>query len=333
MAVKAVVLAGGEGTRLRPLTFSTPKQMLPVAGRPVIERVVEELARHGVEEVVLSLGYRPDAFIAAYPGGRCAGVALRYAVEDSPLDTAGAIAFAARDAAVGNETFIAMNADVLAEIDLTGLVEFHRGRGAEATIALTPVDDPSLFGVVVADARGKVESFVEKPAPGDAPSNLINAGVYVLEPTFLSRVSAGWRVSVEREVFPLLAKGGSLFALGSKALWTDMGTPARYLEANLAWARREGALARRGARTHPEAEVVDCVLHPDVTIEKGAIVREAVVLEGGHVQAGALVNRSVLGRNVIVGQNAVVDKLSVLGDGWVVAAGDVLDGAKLPASV
>jgi mannose-1-phosphate guanylyltransferase len=331
--MKAVVLAGGVGTRLRPLTLSTPKQMLPVAGRPVIERVVEELARHGVDEVVLSLGYRPDAFIAAYPKGRCAGVVLRYAVEESPLDTAGAIAFAAREAGVGNETFIAMNADVLAEIDLTRLVEFHRARGAEATIALTPVDDPSLFGVVVADARGKVGSFVEKPAAGEAPSNMINAGIYVLETKFLSRVPAGRRVSVEREVFPFLATGGSLFALGSEALWTDMGTPAKYLEANLAWARREGALARRGARAHPEAEVVDCVLHPDVRIEKGAIVREAVVLEGGHVRAGALVNRSVLGRNVIVGQNAVVDQLSVLGDGWVVAPGDILEGARLPASV
>lgn len=330
--MKAVVLAGGEGTRLRPLTFSTPKQMLPVAGRPVIERVVEELARHGVDEVVLSLGYRPDAFIAAYPDGRCAGTALTYAVEDNPLDTAGAIGFAARYGGVGEDTFIAMNADVLAEIDVTALVEFHRSRGAQATIALTPVEDPSLFGVVVVDVTGKVESFIEKPGAQEAPTNLINAGMYVLEPSFLRLIPEGRRVSVEREVFPALVQRGELYALGSDALWTDMGTPAKYLEANLAWAKREGAISGRGAGAHPEAEVVDSVVHRDVTIEKGAIVREAVVLEGGHVQAGAFVNRSVLGRNVVVGPGAVVDALSVLGDGWVVAAGAVLDGARLPAS-
>jgi mannose-1-phosphate guanylyltransferase len=328
-----VVLAGGEGTRLRPLTFSTPKQMLPVAGRPVIERVVEELARHGVDEVVLSLGYRPDAFIAAYPEGRCAGVALTYAVEASPLDTGGAIAFAARQAGVGDETFIAMNADVLAEIDVTSLIEFHRDRGAEATIALTPVDDPSLFGVVAVDANGLVGAFIEKPSAQEAPSNMINAGIYVLEPSFLARIPEGRRTSVERQVFPAVAREGALFALGSDALWTDMGTPGKYLEANLAWARREGAFGGTNAATHPEAEVVNSVLHPDVRVEKGAIVREAVVLEGGRVQAGAFVNRSVLGRNVVVGRGAIVDALSVLGDGWVVAEGAVLDGARLPESV
>jgi mannose-1-phosphate guanylyltransferase len=333
VVVKAVVLAGGEGTRLRPLTFFTPKQMLPVAGRPVIERVVEELSRHGVDEVVLSLGYRPDAFIAAYPDGNCAGVTLRYAVEDSPLDTAGAIAFAARTAGAGDETFIAMNADVLSEIDITALVEFHRRSGGEAAIALTPVEDPSFFGVVPVDERGKVEAFIEKPPPHTAPTNMINAGVYVLEPSFLERVPAGRRVSVEREVFPALAGEGALYALGSDALWTDMGTPWKYLEANLAWARREHESVAPSPGADPEADVFDSVLHRGVTVEKGARVHETVMLEGGHVGAGAVVKQSILGRNVVVGPGAVVGSLSVLGDGWVVAAGDVLNGARLPASV
>jgi mannose-1-phosphate guanylyltransferase len=305
--------------------------MLPIAGRPVIERVVEELARHGVDEVVLSLGYRPDAFIAAYPDGRCAGVALRYAVEETPLDTAGAIAFAAREGGVGDETFITMNADVLTEIDVTALVEFHRARGAEATIALTPVEDPSSFGVVPVDATGKVKAFIEKPPARLAPTNMINAGVYVLEPSFLGRVPPGRRVSVEREVFPVLAEQGVLYALGSEALWTDMGTPAKYLEANLAWARREGAIVGSSPGAHSGAEVVDSVLHPDVRVEKGAVVHEAVLFEGTHVHAGACVHRSVLGRNVVIGPGACVDSLCVLGDGWVVAAGAVLKGARLPA--
>jgi mannose-1-phosphate guanylyltransferase len=155
-----------------------------------------------------------------------------------------------------------------------------------------------------------------------------------LEPSFLGRVPAGQRTSVEREVFPVLADEGVLYALGSQALWTDMGTPVKYIEANLAWARREGGLAGRtsGANSpHAGADVVDSVVHPDVTLEKGAVVHEAVLFEGAHVQADARVHRSVLGRNVVVGPGAVVDDLSVLGDGWVVAAGDVLTGARLPA--
>ncbi len=354
--MKAVVLVGGEGTRLRPLTLSTPKTLLPVAGRPVIERVVDHLAEHGVDEVVLSLGYKPDALLAAYPDGRCGPVKLRYAIESTPLDTAGAIAFAAREGGVGDETFIVVNGDVLTEIDVSALLEFHRRRDGMASIALTPVEDPSRFGVVAVDARGRVEAFVEKPPAGQAPSNMINAGIYVLEPAFLDRVPEGRRVSVEREVLPALVEAGQLYALGSDALWTDMGTPEKYLEANLAWALRErcltgapyalgpeglAAVAGRAAGgrpydgvsgAHPDATISNSFLHPDVRVEEGAHVRDAVVLEGGHVRAGATVRRSVLGPNVVVGLGAVVDELCVLGDGWEVAAGAVLSGARLPAA-
>jgi len=330
--VKAVVLVGGEGTRLRPLTLSTPKQMLPVAGRTVIERVVEHLARHGVDEVVLSLGYKPDAFLEAFPDGRCAGVKLRYAVESSPLDTAGAIRFAAEQGGLGSETFVVVNGDVLTDIDISGLAMFHRERAAEATIALTPVEDPSRFGVVPVDANGKVQAFIEKPPASQAPTNMINAGIYVLEPSFLERVPPGRKVSVEREVFPAVVEDGRLYALGSDALWTDMGTPEKYLEANLAWARREGAMSERPEGAHPSAVVADSVVYPDARIEKGARVHEAVVLEGACVRSGATVRRSVLGRNVKVGLGAVVDALCVLGDGWEVAAGEMLSGARLPVA-
>ncbi|HUB70341.1 MAG TPA: NDP-sugar synthase [Acidimicrobiales bacterium] len=334
--MRAVVLVGGEGTRLRPLTYSTPKQMLPVAGRPVIERVLEHLAGHGVDEVVLSLGYRPNAFLAAYPDGRCGPVKLHYAVESSPLDTGGAIAFAAREAGIGDETFVVVNGDVLTEIDLSALVEFHRSRGAEGTVALTPVEDPSRFGVVPVDDTGLVEAFIEKPPADEAPTNMINAGIYVLEPSFLERVPGGRRVSVERELFPAMVREGSLYALCSDALWTDMGTPDKYLEANLAWAQREshflGTSLATGGSAHPGATVANSVVHEGVVIEDGAQVREAVVLEGGRVEAGAVVQRSVLGRNVVIGLGAVVSDLSVLGDGWIVAAGDVLSGARLPAA-
>ena len=182
-----MVLVGGEGTRLRPLTLTTPKQMLPVGGRPMIERVLGHLAGHGIDEAVLSLGYRPDAFIDAYPDGKCAGVKLIYAVEESPLDTAGAIRYAASQAGTA-ETFVVVNGDVLTGLDVAGLVRFHHEHPAEATIALTPVPNPSAFGVVPTDDDGRVLAFIEKPAPGQAPTNLINAGTYVLEPSVLDRI-------------------------------------------------------------------------------------------------------------------------------------------------
>jgi len=160
----AVVLVGGEGTRLRPLTYEIPKQMLPVVGRPMIAHVVEWLGHHGVDRVVLSLGYRADAFVQAFPTNRLAGVALEYAVETEPLDTAGAIRFAAQGAGV-SDTFLVLNGDVLTEFDASRLVEFHRSRSADATIALTPVPDPSSFGVVPTDASGLVTAFIEKPRP------------------------------------------------------------------------------------------------------------------------------------------------------------------------
>jgi mannose-1-phosphate guanylyltransferase len=160
----AVLLVGGFGTRLRPLTLDTPKQMLPVAGPSMLERVLSHLAGHGITRAVLALGYRADGFTAAYPDGRCAGVELIYAVEPEPLDTAGAIGFAAAEAGV-DDTFLALNADVLNDLDVTELIEFHRARGAEGTIHLTPVDDPSRYGVVPIDADGRVEAFIEKPPP------------------------------------------------------------------------------------------------------------------------------------------------------------------------
>jgi len=332
--MRAVVLVGGEGTRLRPLTYYTPKQMLPVAGRPVIERVVEHLAGHGIDEVVLSLGYRPDAFLAAYPDGKCGSVALRYAVEPSPLDTAGAIAFAAEAAGMAGETFVVVNGDVLTDIDVTELVEFHRSSGAEGTIALTPVEDPSRFGVVPVDGSGRVEAFIEKPAPGEAPTNMVNAGIYVLGPSFLDRVPAGRRVSVEREIFPLLVSEGSLYALGSPALWTDMGTPEKYLEANLAWALREmgTAAAASSVGAFPGEMVANSVVHGDVVIEDGARVEGAVILGGARVGARAVVRHSIVGPRAVVGDGASVGSLSVLGDGWVVEPGDTLEGARLPVA-
>jgi mannose-1-phosphate guanylyltransferase len=325
-------LVGGEGTRLGPLTFTTPKQMLPVAGRSMIERVVAHLARHGIDEVVLSLGYRPDAFLAAYPDGRCAGVRLVYAVEPEPLDTAGAVAFAARHAGIA-ERFVVVNGDVLTDMDLSALMAFHRERHAVATISLTPVDDPSRYGVVTTDEGGRVLAFVEKPPPGEVPSNLINAGTYVLEAAALDRIPTGRRVSIERETFPALVADGSLFALASDAPWVDAGTPATYLEVNLAIARREQTEIDPTASVDPAAKVGRAVIGPGAVVEAGAVVDGSLVQAGARIGRHAVVRDSIVGPNVLIGEGATVEGLTVLGDGAAVEPGARLHGARVPELV
>jgi mannose-1-phosphate guanylyltransferase len=358
--VRAVVLAGGEGTRLRPLTFDTPKPLLPVAGRSMIERVLDHLAAHGVSDAVLSLGYRPDAFYEAFPDGIAGGVRLSYAVEPSPLDTAGAVRFAALTAGI-DEPFVVVNVDVLTDLDVSALIGFHRERRAHATVALTPVEEPSSYGVVVADGHGAVSAFVEKPPPGTAPTNLINAGTYVLEPSVLERIATGRRVSIERETFPGLAAEGKLFARASDAYWVDTGTPADLLRAgrDLLDGRRPGhplpgsRLLAPGVyaigepachgRLEPPSLVGDRAvvdrgaLVSASVVSEGAVVEEAarvvgsLVLPGARVRHGAQVHHSIIGWGSTVGEEAVIEGASVIGRGVEIEPRARLGGARLPA--
>lgn len=332
--MRAVVLVGGFGTRLRPLTNARPKQMLPVVNRPMIEHVVGHLARHGVDDVVFSLGYLPDAFIEAYPDGTCEGVPVHYVVEPEPLDTAGAIRFAARDAGIA-ERFLVLNGDVLTDLDVTRLIEFHETAGAEGTIALHKVDDPSRYGVVPTDEQGRVVAFVEKPEPGTEPTDLINAGVYVLEPSVLDRIEPDRKVSIEREVFPAMVAEGTLYALDGDAYWIDTGTPAEYIQAQLDLA--EGLRGEHhdpidpSATVDPAATVVRSVVGPGVVVAAGARVEGAVVMGGSRVEAGAVVEASIVGHDAVVGEGARVLGGCVIGDGEVIAAGTTLDGVRQPA--
>jgi len=281
--MRAVVLVGGFGTRLRPLTFTTPKPMLPVGHRPIVENLVRMLSAAGVDEVVLGLGFKPEPFMEAFPDGMCAGVRLHYAVEPEPLDTAGAIKFAARHAGI-DDTFVVVNGDVLTDLDVAALIAFHRSSGAEATIHLTPVDDPSAYGVVAMAADGRVERFVEKPAPGTAPSNLINAGTYVLDASVLDRIESGRKVSIERETFPAIVADGRLFAMATDDYWIDTGRPEPYLRANL--------------------DMIDGVRRTlcAVPVEDGAVV-----------DATASVRHSLVSRSATIGANSVVEDSVVLG--------------------
>jgi mannose-1-phosphate guanylyltransferase len=303
--------------------------MLPVAGRPIIERVVRWLARYGIDQAVLSLGYRPDAFLAAYPDGYCADVWLSYAVEPVPLDTAGAIAFAARHAGL-DETFVVVNGDVLTDLDLAELVSLHRARHATATIALTPVDDPSRYGVVQTDSRDRVTAFIEKPPRGTAPTNLINAGTYVIEPEVLDRIPPGPPVSIERVTFPELVAEGSLYAQASDAEWVDTGTAATYLAVNLAYAAKEHSWFESGVDVASLARMSDTVVGPGVRVRGGADVKGSLLMEGAVIGPDAVVLDSIVGPYATVGSRARIEALTVLGAGAVVEPGSVLSAARVP---
>jgi mannose-1-phosphate guanylyltransferase len=321
--LRAIVLVGGEGTRLRPLTYTRPKPMLPVVGISIIERKLEHLHRHGVTEAVLSLGYKPDAFKAAFPTGECHGVRLLYAIEPSPLDTAGAILFAANEAGYhdgdGGGPIVVVNGDVITELDLTAQLAFHAAKGAEATIALTRVEDPSAFGVVPTDADGRVLAFVEKPPRDEAPTDWINAGAYVLEPSVLARIPAGRKVSIERETFPIIAAEGRLYAVQSPAYWIDTGTPVLYLQATrdlLAGTSHIG----EGASVDPTAEVQESVIGADSTVGAHARIIRSVLLPGAVIGERAVVEDSIVGEEATVGARAKLSAHTVLGDRVVVPA-------------
>ena len=337
----AVVLVGGFGTRLRPLTNEIPKPMLPVVHRPMIVRLVERLAEGGVTDVVLALGFKPEPFREAFPDARHGDVRVQYAVEPEPLDTAGAIAFAAREAGI-DETFVVANGDIVTDLDVKRLVDAHRSARSEAMIHLTPVADPSAFGVVETDSTGMVRRFVEKPAPGETDSNLINAGTYVLEPSVLDLIEPGRKVSIERETFPRLVAQGTLAALATDDYWIDAGRPSMYLRANLdlvtggvtggVTGRVTGRLGSGDepaiaptATVDPSARCIDSVVGAGATVAGGASLTASLILPGavvgkratiadsivaGHVGAGASVAGSVIGAGYRVPDDAtVVDRI------------------------
>jgi mannose-1-phosphate guanylyltransferase len=317
--MQAIVLVGGEGTRLRPLTNSTPKPALTLVDRPFLAYMIEWLGAHGVTEAVLACGFRPDVLQAALAGeeGR-SGVKIRYVVEPEPLGTAGAIRFAADE--LGDELedrFLALNGDVLTDLDLSALLGAHEEWDAAATIGLHPVPDSSAFGLVRSGDRGEVLEFLEKT--GERRPGEVNAGMYVLQRSVLDPIPPGENVSIERDVFPRLV-GEGLHGLLLDGYWMDIGTPERYRQAS--WDILEGRVA---TRVEPTAT--------SVSIDAGAVVDggarigpRAVVGPGCRVEAGAEVLESVLLGGSTVGENArVVD--SILSPGAEVAPRACVEGA------
>jgi mannose-1-phosphate guanylyltransferase len=311
--VQAIVLVGGEGTRLRPLTNDVPKPALPLVDRPFLAYAIEWLAGYGVTEVVLACGFLPDVLREALGDHEHAGVTITYAVEPEPLGTAGAIRFAAEQLGKQLDSrFLALNGDVLTDLDLSALVRTHEERGASASIGLYPVEDSSAYGLVSCDGEGRVLEFTEKT--GEAVPGEINAGAYVLDRSVLDLIPAGRAVSIEREVFPRLV-GEGLCGLLLDGYWMDIGTPERYLQAS--WDILEGRVETRVEPTAPGlfaaagSTVADgaklgprAVLAPNCRLEPGAEVSDSVLLEGCVVREGARVRGSILAPRVQVEPNA-----------------------------
>jgi mannose-1-phosphate guanylyltransferase len=347
-----VILVGGLGTRLRPLTDRTRKDMLPLVDRPQLAYTFEHLRRFGVTRAIVSCGYLPTQ-IQEHFGERYGELRLEYRVEEEPLGTGGAIRFAADGL---DEPFLALNGDSLRETDLDALQSFHRERTTHATILLTPVEDPSRYGLVRVDGDGRVLSFLEKPRPEEIDTNLINAGLYVLEPDVLDLIPPGRPVSIEREVFPRLVEEGAVHGVALPGYWLDIGTPDAYLQAHRDVLERnfvtelgdqlgpEYTLVAPDARVSPDARLVPpvyvgagatigagarigslAVVGAGATVGDGAAVESSVVGAGSNVGARTSVTGSIVGEHAEVGEDCELRGLAVVGPGAKVGDRNMLD--------
>jgi mannose-1-phosphate guanylyltransferase len=333
--MQALILAGGEGTRLRPLTSAVPKLVVPLVDRPFIAYMLEWLRGHGVDDVIFSCGFLADGVRAVLGDGSGYGVRLRYVEEPEPLGTGGALKLAEE---LLDERFLMLNGDVLTDLDVTAQLELHAARGARATLALTPVEDPSAYGLVRTRPDGEVTGFVEKPAPEQIDTRNISAGIYVLERSILGLLEPGRRASIERDVFPRLV-GAGLYAFVGEGYWLDIGTPERYLQGTadiLAGTVRSGVEAG-GALIAPDASVAadatigaGVVLGAGVTVGAGSSVERAVVLHGAVVGAGCVLRDCVVAAGARIGDGTRIEGFSMLGEGVRVGAGNVVaHGARL----
>ncbi len=343
--MKAILLAGGRGTRLRPLTLHTPKPIVPIFDRPFLQYQIDLLRQvPEIDEIVLSLNYQPRRIEEVFGSGDNLGVRIRYVVEPQPLGTGGAIRFAAGDDR--GEPLVVFNGDVFTAVDLPAVIALHRERQAKATIVLTPVDNPTAYGLVETDDRQNVRAFVEKPSPDEIRCNTINAGIYVLEPDTLDRIPPDTVFSIERGYFPSLVENGETFvAYVYDGYWIDIGTPEKYVQVHRDMFDGKFTAGpfvdadRRQPIVSPEARIddgatltapcfVDAGAHikPGATIgpyavigrgtvvEEGATIRNTIVWPNGRIAQAAVLDGPILGRNCHIGRNVTLSSEAVVGD-------------------
>jgi NDP-sugar pyrophosphorylase family protein len=340
--MKAILLAGGKGTRLRPLTIHTPKPIVPIFNRPFLHYQLDLLKQvPEIDEVILSLNYQPRRIEEIFGDGADAGIKIRYVVEPVPLGTAGAVKYAGDTL---TESVVVFNGDVLTHVDLGAVIRLHRERRARATIVLTPVENPSAFGLVESDAQGNITRFLEKPEPDEITTNHINAGIYVLEPETFDRIPSDVAWSIERSFFPSLIERGETFvAYVYDGYWVDIGTHEKYMQVHRdimdgrfaaapfnGTPRRcvspearadegatidgpcfldDGVVVKAGARVGPYT-----VVGRQTQIEEGATVEGAIVWPNCRISRDASIRNAIVGRNCHLGRNVSVDEGAVLGD-------------------
>lgn len=336
--MQALILAGGRGTRLRPLTIYTPKPIVPVLNRPFLLYQIEILRRAGIRDITLSLSYQPDKIEDLLDDGSEYGVNLRYITEPAPMGTGGAYKFAAETI---RETTVIFNGDILTDLDINKILDFHRRKNAEATIVLTPVENPSAYGLVQTDGEAKVLQFLEKPKAEEIQnltSKNINAGIYILEPSVLDTIPVGENCSFEYDVFPELLKREKSFYgfITQENYWRDIGTPRSYLEAHYDFlnGRIKGfeiensaqsdiataaivdknSIIGAGCVIKPNARIVNSVIGAGVYIEEKTVVENSVVWSHTRISSQSHIKNSVIGRSCYIGKNVSVSENSILGD-------------------
>lgn len=342
--MKAILLAGGKGTRLRPLTVHTPKPIVPIFDRAFLHYQIDLLRRMPeIDEIILSLNYQPRRVEEVFGEGRDVGIRIRYVVEPMPLGTAGAVKYAEEFL---DDSVIVFNGDVLTNIDLPAVVKLHRERRASATIVLTPVENPRAYGLVETDAEGNVRQFLEKPEPDQISCNTINAGIYVLEPETFDRIPSHTAWSIERSYFPSLVDRGETFvAYVYNGYWIDIGTPEKYRQVHrdimsgafgappFVDVPADHVAVSPDARIDPSAVIQGpCFIDRDVVVkagarigpysvlgrqchvDDGAIVSGAIVWPNTRLGTESIVTEAVVGRNCHIGRNATVSAGAVLGD-------------------
>jgi NDP-sugar pyrophosphorylase family protein len=342
--MKAILLAGGQGTRLRPLTINTPKPIVPIFNRPFLHYQIDRIKQvPEIDEVILSLNYQPQRIEEVFGDGSSAGIRIRYVVEPQPLGTAGAVKYASQNVA---GSVVVFNGDVLTQIDLGAVIRLHRERRARATIVLTPVDNPTAYGLVETDATGNIRRFLEKPKPEEITTNRINAGIYVLEPDMFDRIPDDVPWSIERSYFPSLVERGETFvAYLYDGYWIDIGTPDKYTQVHRdimdgrfvappflepratrtyiattasveAGASVEGpcfiddgVVIKAGARIGPYS-----VIGNHTQIDEKASIDAAILWPNCRISERASVTNAILGRNCHLGRSVSIDGNTVLGD-------------------
>ena len=319
--MKALFLAGGKGLRMRPLTDKLPKPMVPIMNKPLLERTMMNLKKNGITEMVISTCYRPDYIKNYFGDGKLFGLDIQYIVEDTPLGTGGAIKKAESQF---DDTFIVLNSDIVSDIDIQKMIDFHKSKKALVTIAVTEVEDPSAYGVIETDANGYAVSFVEKPEPWQASSNYINAGIYIFEPEILKEIAMDCVVSVERDTFPkILAKGNKVGVFKNSGYWIDIGNLEKYKQVHLDILSKkcrlldyspenEYMVLGRNVKIHPTARIFgSAYIGDNVEIGAKAIIGNSVIGNDSSVGPESRIVESILWNNVKVSGNVRLKKTIV----------------------